>query len=143
MTNIEKISFCIKYNYLEEFKTLCNELLTKSCYMDHYSWDDLEHAMDYACFYRRTEMIIFLGSKKIKPSLGVMDLVCKSNNLEIVKLLHRIGGVCTTNAIDWASENGNLEMVKFLVSIDASYNNVIQLASMNGHTKIIEYLDSL
>ena len=46
-----------------------------------------------------------------------MDNASMNGHLEIVKYLHENGKECSTNAIDWASEKGHLEIVKYLKSI--------------------------
>ena len=48
------------------------------------------------------------------------------------------------SAIIWASENGHLKVVKYLVSqgadVTADDNYAVQLASENGHLEIVKYL---
>jgi ankyrin repeat protein len=44
-----------------------------------------------------------------------MDYAAQNGHIDVVEWLHefRVEG-CTTDAMDWAAENGHLEVVKFL-----------------------------
>ena len=45
-----------------------------------------------------------------------------------------------SRAIKWASNNGHLEVVKYLVSQGADVNNAIKRAGSNGHLEVVKYL---
>jgi ankyrin repeat protein len=70
-----------------------------------------------------------------------MDEACATGNLELVK---KLGQPKDGWAIALASSSGNLELVKYLVSINAPIDiYAIPKAAYNGHLDIIKYLVSI
>lgn len=45
--------------------------------------------------------------------------------------------------IQYASENGHIEIVKYLVLLGADYSHTIQWTNTKGHTEIVKYLKLL
>jgi len=72
----------------------------------------------------------------------------KTGDLEKVKTLVEGGAnihVCNDYAVRLASENGHLEVVKYLVeqqgaNIRACYDYALRYASYNGHLEVVKYL---
>ena len=46
--------------------------------------------------------------------MDAMDRASENGHLEVVKYLHSIGAECPDHAISGASRNGHLEVVKYL-----------------------------
>ncbi len=85
------------------------------------------------------------GSPKflsIYTDTNALDIAVKYGNLLVVKSL--IVNNVNSKHIQLASENGHIEIVKYLVSLGADYtannNRAIQWASLNGHLAIVKYL---
>ena len=59
-----------------------------------------------------------------------------NGHIKVVKYLHEeVKGECTKDAMNWASENGHLEVVKAECKKYA-----MDWASKNGHIEIVTYL---
>ena len=72
-----------------------------------------------------------------------MNWASEYGYLEVVKYLHSVGKECTTDAINWASMNGHLSMVKYLHSIGKECTtSAMDLASENGHLEVVRFLRS-
>jgi ankyrin repeat protein len=75
------------------------------------------------------------------PSIEVATL---NGDLETLKYLVSLGIKLKPVLMEMASQNGHLEIVKYLVSIDVKpTSDAINYASANGHLEIIKYLVSL
>jgi len=75
---------------------------------------------------------------------NTIDYICIcGGSLEVVKYLFEIQKKdCTTDAIDYASENGHLSIVKYLFENQKKdcTTDAIDYANKNGHLDIIKYL---
>ena len=70
-----------------------------------------------------------------------MDRASENGYLEVIKYLHSIGKECTDNAMDFASENGYLEVIKYLHSIGKVCTTyAMDWASRNDHLEVVKYL---
>ena len=73
-----------------------------------------------------------------------MQRASRNGHLQVVKFLHSIGVACSVSAMEWASENGHLQVVKFLHSIGMPYDSkAIDWASHNGHLQVVKFLNSI
>lgn len=70
--------------------------------------------------------------------------ILKSNPTDLRKLVERCNNNNTTmsNPLLWASELGNLEVVKHLSANGARHPNAIQLANKNTQSDVTAYLNS-
>ncbi len=64
-----------------------------------------------------SQTINFLKKYFIEIKHTVIEDGCSLEILKVVKFLHSIGAECTKDAVEFASENGHLEVVTFLQSI--------------------------
>ena len=71
-----------------------------------------------------------------------------SGNIQFVKKMIKMGGDIhykQNEAVNWACGFGQLEMVKYLVSLGANIDvtNAISIAEQNKHENVVEYLNYL
>ena len=73
----------------------------------------------------------------------IMDWAAENGHIEIVKWLHenRTEG-CTKHAMNWAAYNGHVEIVKWLHENrnEAYIESALLISKRYNHTKIVEYL---
>ncbi|EGG22302.1 hypothetical protein DFA_04420 [Cavenderia fasciculata] len=133
------------------------EYLVKSCPTQE-KYNFFKKAMEVACTngYLSTVKLITCSLIKGAPSSQVdhqaMDIACRKGFIDIVKYLHynaqkrflhfnRSEGA-TTNAMDWAAENGQYEVVKYLQEhrSEGATTKAMDEAARNGHYEIVKYL---
>ena len=116
---------------------------------------DKENLIDIAAKHGRLNMIIFLHhndiiiscinsiSRSILCTSNAIDLASENGHFDVVKWLHdfRTEG-CTSKAIYNAAEKGHLEILKFLYlnRAEGKLEKILSFASSNGHIHIIEWL---
>jgi len=125
---MKKIDFNIVTNCGDENRTIVR--YKKLCYIGNFTGIK-EQAIEYI-------------SNKYKAEVKDDCII------EIEKLYNRVtiadSDVTAANnyAIKWASQNGHLEVVKYLVKkgadITANINYPLRWASKNGHLKVVKYL---
>ena len=71
-----------------------------------------------------------------------IDKQAKQGNLQTIKYLHLIGAKCTTDAMDWASNHGFLDIVKYLhETVGAKCTEyAMDWASNYGFLDVVKYL---
>ena len=85
--------------------------------------------------------ILSTGTIKHLYKYKTIDNEAKNGNLNIIKILFKIGQDCTKKAMDFASANGHLQIVKYLHSIKKDCTkNAMDYASYYGYLDIIKYL---
>ena len=91
------------------------------------------------------EKILSKGSLKQLLNDISIDMECKNKkvSLKIIKLLFEIGEDCTEDAMIYASENGNLDVVVYLHLIGKTCTNAIDYASANGHLDVVMFLHEI
>jgi len=76
-----------------------------------------------------------------KPTIDALEQASADGHLDIVKLLLKIGVEPTNYALAWASSNNHLEIVKLLLKIGVKPTNLaLAWASRNGHLEIVKLL---
>jgi len=79
-------------------------------------------------------VIQFLAQHRKYLYHDAMDWASQNGHLDIIQLLHSIRSTCTSNSMVWASENGHLDTIQLLYSIGKTCTtNAMDLASRNGH----------
>lgn len=78
----------------------------------------------------------------VNGTMLLSTLACKCGNLEIVKHLDYLGKKFDKNAMDTASWNGYLEIVKWLDEnrIEGCTVSAMESAAENGHLNVVKYL---
>nr|KAJ3412614.1 hypothetical protein HK105_002300 [Polyrhizophydium stewartii] len=73
---------------------------------------------------------------------SVMDAAARSKCIELVRFLHEAGCECSPCALNGASLDGDLDMVRFLVEhgTNARPSQAIDLAASRGHLHVVDYL---
>ena len=76
-----------------------------------------------------------------KCSPVVLDWASRNGNTEIVRLLLAANKPCTINALDYASKHGHTEIVKLLLAANKPCSiHALNQASKHGHTEIVKLL---
>lgn len=98
-----------------------------------------------ACVRGDLGWIKYLHSTSYEPKhTNLMNYACEFDRFEVVKFLYEIGESCDGNCVEWAYKNGNVEMVKFLVTMyNLNILNVMCNASAMGDFELVKYLHSL
>ncbi len=108
-------------------------------------------AMDYAAERGHLEIVQWLHINTTEGSVGAraelcctkyaMDCAARSGHLDTVKWLHinTIEG-CTEGAMNWAAENGQLEIVNGYTLIELKDVLITQWAAENGHLDTVKLL---
>ena len=75
---------------------------------------------------------------------GINFFSIKTNNLQLLIYLLENNFITNDDALRWASENGKIEIVKYLVDHGANVHvlddEALRWASANGHLDVVEYL---
>ena len=90
--------------------------------------------------------ILFCNDILQMATTDAMDFASEYGDLDVVKYLHSISKFkdCTTDAMDFASRNGHIEVVKYLHSIKKDCTtDAMDFASENGHLDVVKYLHSI
>src|SRR5208337_3640078 len=105
-----------------------NNYLTKSKDTDKYLLNFLEPTTIFKCAILSKSMNF---------------LITKSYLYKKLFLYNRKNGTYK-NILNWASENGYLEVVKYLIFLGADFraknDHAVILASSNGHLEVVKYL---
>ncbi|OQR90775.1 hypothetical protein ACHHYP_05251 [Achlya hypogyna] len=74
---------------------------------------------------------------------GVLDLLCRYGDLDMVRFLHLHGASCSKDAMDWAASAGHLHVVKFLHEYrrEGCTTDALDNAAKHGHLHVVEFLD--
>lgn len=105
---------------------------------------DCEHnyAMNLACSNGHLEVVIFLHSIGV-IFYNAIAYASSTGQMEVIKYLLSVKITCSTDAIDWASRYGHLQVVKYLHDIGAPYSqSSIYWAKRNKHLAVIDFLKS-
>ena len=81
----------------------------------------------------------------LSKSPAILKLVAKSDSVELVDMIFKMGAKRTSKAIEMACGEGNLEIVKFLcekMGIQTSAD-AMNFAAENNHLEIVQYLHSI
>ena len=77
-------------------------------------------------------------------NLGINYFAIVNNNIELLIFLLENNSITNNQALIYASKNGHLDVVEYLVDHGANLNveddNSLQWASSKGHLKVVEYL---
>lgn len=78
--------------------------------------------------------------KDIYPNYAAMY-----NQMHILEYMYEIGRPCSSEAVDYACENGNVEMVKYLHAkgLEMCGDCTMEEVAENGHLNMLLYLESL
>ncbi|KDO31753.1 hypothetical protein SPRG_03673 [Saprolegnia parasitica CBS 223.65] len=76
-------------------------------------------------------------------SAGVMDLLCRYGDLDMVHFLHLHGAPCSKDAMDWAASAGHLHVVQYLHQHrrEGATTDALDNAAKHGHLAVVEFLD--
>ena len=92
---------------------------------------------------RRTLICLqrYNDGKILTKTLNI-DIFARYGHLSLIILYNTPNVICTTNAMNWASENGYLDVVKFLHfnRTEGCTKWAMNWAAQNGHNNIIDYL---
>lgn len=98
-----------------------------------------ENLPSYNVHTKRLKLIyIFTRNTLINP----IDMASSYGDLSLVEFFFSIGNKCTTDAIDYASSNGHIDIIQYLhyeQCIDCSIH-AIDNACRNGHLNIVLFL---
>src|SRR6187399_1748927 len=96
--------------------------------------------------YSHTDIAVCIRDKQYYalsqfPEVTI-DWAAENGHLEVVKYLHEIGKECTDDAIDRASKGGHLEIVKYLHEVVGANctTKAMEWAAEDGHLDIVKYL---
>lgn len=79
---------------------------------------------------------------KLTDTANLMIVASIWNRLDILKWLHMDSGeVCPPEATSYAVANNNIEVLRFLESINHQYSSVKDLAIKTGGTEILAFMD--
>lgn len=143
--------YCIRKLYIPSVHTWKwasknNELdIVKWLYKNEITGRDY-YAMDLAAKHGHLEIIKYLHTHKNKiiyvPYKYEYDFEYYKKYIE-PHLLEATNG-CTENAMQWAAQNGHLEVVKYLHSIGKKISIMsLFLADKYNHTEIVKFLKNL
>lgn len=97
--------------------------------------------MDFAVKNNHHEIVEFLHCAGFKYSMHIMDKsiisAMETNNIEMVKVLYKIGGIENEKILEWSIKAGHLDVVK-IINYKFSDQQVI-LASEYGHLEIVKF----
>ena len=100
-------------------------------------------SLDIAIMHHNLDMVKSLSRFTKGTELG-FDYAAQEGNLEMVEFLYSIDNPHSSDAFDFAARNNKLDMLKFLHSVGISgTNGAIELAASNGHLDVVKYLKSI
>ena len=100
------------------------------------------HTWIWACENKHLNVLNWLDEYgENECTSDVMDWAAHEGNLDIVIWLHAHNKSCTTSAMDYAAMNNHLSTVKWLNEYGKECStNAMEYAALNGHLNIVEYL---
>jgi hypothetical protein len=80
--------------------------------------------------------------KPITQFRGVFDSAAESGNLDLVKYLNSIESICSYRAMDWAAKCGRMEMLEWLHSnrSEGCTTGAMDSAAEEGNFEIVKWL---
>lgn len=107
-------------------------------------YDPSIHTWIWACENKHLNVLNWLDEYGDNECTSeVMDWAAHEGNLEVVIWLYAHNKRCTTSAIDYAAMNNHLNTVKWLNEYGMECTvKAMEQASLNGHYSIVEYLCS-
>jgi hypothetical protein len=75
-----------------------------------------------------------------------LELIVERNDLELFQMIYDLGAVISLNnygVLRSASHNGNLELVKYIISKGGDYNVLFGTTALTNHKHIFNYITSL
>ena len=102
-------------------------------------------------FTDKPQFVLYFSKLLSRQTIRVLykslsiDKQAIKGNLQTIKYLHLIGAKCTTYAMNWASNNGFLDVVKYLhETVGAKCTtDAIDSASEHGHLEVVKYLENI
>ncbi|EGG18654.1 hypothetical protein DFA_04149 [Cavenderia fasciculata] len=121
------------------------DIVDKCCTLENATVETLQHLLEWSPDYDPRKQ------KDFKHQHLLYDLACLGNTKLLKFIVDRYPGLEKTlgvsacankqSAIDFASEQGDLEMVELLLTLKDEPTHAIELAQSNGHIEIVQLLE--
>ena len=108
------------------------------------NWGNSVISVVHIAMHNRLDLceIVFSETDKFNKITDSIDLAADNGNFQVVKYLTSKGVSCTTKAMDWAASKGHFKLFKWLHlnRSEGCTGGSLGFASINGFLEIVKYI---